>query len=186
MIARIITILVLLVVLPVQAASLAYEIHKINKDGTVTLLVKGVKKYKAEDVEVVTRSTRGGLRWQKSILLAKGLGIGVSIYREAKPRGFGMWAKGSPCGFSWEWFRPIKAGKYLKLQEIGVISVKYRKYGGKQEIAEISFDTDISFRLNEERKAGVVTHRILIRKGSVFVLPEGSMLQIQKPSARSC
>lgn len=138
------------------------------------------------DIQIERREYQGQVHWSKSIPLEKGFGIGASIYREPEITGFGIWARGSACGFSWEWFNVAGPGKFEKLQESGEVSVIHRKVGPNKEIAEIHFDTDVSLRLNESKEVGGTTHRILIRKGSVLKSPVNNASQGTVAPARPC
>lgn len=176
------TLLLSLYASVVSAATIEYEIYSYMGEDNGVLLAKGARTYDEADVEVIEKEHRGEVHWAKSLELEGGFRIGASIYREPRITGFGLWAKNSPCGFSWEWFNASSSDTFKKLQEGGVVSVKYRKVEGLLEIAAISFESDIFLRLNETRKevAGV-THRILIKKGSVLVFATSNALQ--RPAA---
>lgn len=166
---HLITFLFLFLGSQAHSETIMYEIYEYidNPDGV--LIAKGTKDYSGSDINVVEKNHDGEIHWAKSLELLSGYGIGASIYREPKTKGFGLWGVGSPCGFSWEWFRLAEPGEFNKLKESGSVSVKFHKVDGLEEIVEIHFDTDISMRLNETRKkVGEVTHRILVKKGSVL------------------
>lgn len=186
MLNRIVLIALLCASMPAWAEKLFYEIYSLDLNGKQTLLAKGVKEYTDSDIQIESREYRGKIHWSKSLALEKEFGIGASIYREPEITGFGIKAKGSPCGFSWEWFNVLSPGKFKKLQESGEVSVAYREIGNMKEIAEIHFDTDISLRLNESKEVGKETHRILIKKGSVLKLPPNNAFQGTASLTRRC
>lgn len=174
------------VALPAWAEKIVYELSSLDGNGNPTLLAKGSKKYSDSDIRIEKREHRGEVHWSKSLSLEKGFGIGASIYQEPEITGFGIWAEGSACGFSWEWFNVTGPGKFKKLQESGEVSVVYREVRQNKEIAEIHFDTDISLRLNESKEVGKKTHRILVRKGSVLKFPPNNAFQGTVALARPC
>jgi hypothetical protein len=169
---------------PVWAEKLSFEIYKLDEKGARIRIAEGVKEYQDADFEV--RKGRGDKHWSKSLSLANGFGVGASIYQEPKITGFGMWAQGSGCGFSWEWFNLSGPNSYVKLQESGEVSVLYRGAKEEKEIAEIKFDTDVSLRLRETRTVNRETHRILIKKGSILKFPSNSNLQQAAALSRPC
>lgn len=179
MLSRFVLAVLLCVATPAWAAKIVYEIYSLDANRSPTLLAKGIKEYSDSDIRIERREHRGQVHWSKSLPLEKGFGVGASIYREPEITGFGIWAEGSLCGFSWEWFNVKSPGKFKKLQESGEISVVYREMEKNKEIAEIHFDTDISLRLNESKEVGKKTHRILIRQGSVLKFPPNNALQGQ-------
>lgn len=186
MLNRIVLIVLLFVPLPTWAEKLIYEIYSLDGDKKPTLLAKGVKEYSDSDIQIEKKEYQGQVHWAKFIGLEKEFGVGASIYREQEVTGFGIWAKGSPCGFSWEWFNIRGPGKFNKLQESGEVSVTYREIEKAKEIAEIHFDTDISLRLDESNEVGKKTHRILIKQGSVLKFPPNNALQGTVALARPC
>jgi hypothetical protein len=157
------------IAMPISAESINYEISAISKDNVKTVLVQGVKEYSVKDI-VVEESKKGReTHWSKSLPLEKDFSVGASVYREKKLEGFGLWAKdGGARSFSWEWFSIEKPGVFNKLQEGGSIEVTYQGGPLVEEIAAISFKTDISLRINNSSEVGGVTHRVLIKKGSVL------------------
>ena len=165
------TVLIVLCVFSVVVfgESITYEIYRFTENNVKKLIGKGVKEYTLSDVEVIEKEHKGGVHWAKSLALEGGYRVGASIYRESEITGFGLWAKKSSCGFSWEWFNASGSETFSKLQEGGSVSVEYNEIDGLKEIVKVSFDTDISLRINETRKEiGGVTHRILIKKGSIL------------------
>lgn len=170
---------------PAWAQQIEYQIFTVDEGGNQTKIADGVKEYSETDFEIF--KGHGNNHWSKSLELAQGFGVGASIYQEPAISGFGMWAQGSPCGFSWEWFNRSGPSSFIKLQESGEISVVMRgdEGGGTKEIAEIKFDTDISLRLNESKRERE-THRLLIRKGSVLKFPSNTRLQTAAALPRSC
>lgn len=167
--------------------SISYEIYSFvgNSDGQ--LIAKGTKEYSLSDIEVIEKEHRGEIHWAKALELEDGFKVGASIYREPEITGFGLWAKQTPCGFSWEWFNISGPSKYNKLQEGGSISVEYYKSNGLKEIIAVHFDTDISLRLDEARKEiGGKTHRILVKKGSILKFSPNAALQQTAALTRPC
>jgi hypothetical protein len=155
-----------------NAQKIDYEIFGIEKDGKTTTLATGIKEYGDSDFQITEMTSSNGERhWKKLLMLKDGFAIGVSIYREPEITGFGLWAKRSDCGFSWEWFNLSGPDTYIKLQESGEISASYRTIQAMREISEIRFDTDVSLRLNESNNIKRETHRILIKKGSILRFP---------------
>lgn len=165
-----------------RAEKIEYEIFALDEAGKPTLLAKGVKEYADADVEIEERNVRGEIHWSKSLLLEGGFSVGGSIYREPQVTGFGLWARHSACGFSWEWFNASASGRFKKLQETGQLSVTYRNVGSMKEISEIVFDTDVSLRLNESQDIHRDTHRILVKKGSVLKFPPNNSLHRTRAS----
>ncbi|MFV1997777.1 MAG: hypothetical protein ACC641_07170 [Acidiferrobacterales bacterium] len=181
------TIIFILLSSTAYAEEIIYEIYSYTDNPKGTLISKGVKKYAFKDITVVEKEYKGEKHWSKSLELDNGFFIGASIYREARITGFGLKAIGAPCGFSWEWFNESAPGKFDKLQEGGAISVKYYELGGLKEIVEIHFDSDISLRLNETRKTiGGITHRILVKKGSVLKFSPNNAFQRTAALSRPC
>lgn len=186
MLIRFVFVALFSVAAPAWAAEVVYELYSLDANGESALLAKGTKRYSDADFEVERREHRREVHWSKSLPLEKGLGIGASIYQEPDVTGFGMWATGSPCGFSWEWFNVAGPGKFKKLQESGEVSVSYRAIGPNKEIAEIRFDTDVSLRLNESKEVGRTTHRVVIRKGSVIKFPPSEGYERVATRTRRC
>lgn len=165
-----------------KAEKIDYEIFALDEAGKPSLLAKGTRDYGDADIEVKERNSKGEIHWSKSIELEGGFSIGASIYREPEVSGFGLMAQHSPCGFSWEWFNASTPGHFKKLQEMGYLAVAYRNVGAMKEIAEIVFETDVSLRLNDSRDIHRVTHRILVRKGSVLKYPSNNSLHQTRTS----
>lgn len=159
-----------------RAEKIDYEIYAIDEAGKPAFMAKGVKEYVDADLEIDERNVRGEIHWLKSLELEGGFLVGASIYRVPKVTGFSLWAKRSPCGFSWEWFKASASGRFKKLQETGQLSVTYRNVGPVKEISKIVFDTDVSLRLNEPPNKAQKTHRILVKKGSVLKFPPNNSL----------
>ncbi|HAW52261.1 MAG TPA: hypothetical protein DCX54_08040 [Flavobacteriales bacterium] len=152
-----------------HAETIEYEITRISEGNTSTLIAKGKKEYSAEDIIVKEDKCPGQEHFSKKLMLEKGFGIGASIYQEPKLTGFGLWGvieRGR--SFSWEWFNLRQPGIFKKLQENGTVSVSCIDDPRYEEIGEIYFSTDISFRINTSQEIGRVTHRILIKKGSIL------------------
>jgi hypothetical protein len=168
-----------------RAEKVEYEIFALDEAGKPTLIAKGVKEYGDADVEIEERNVRGEIHWSKSLQLEGGFSVGGSIYREPQVTGFGLWARHSACGFSWEWFNASASGHFKKLQESGQLSVTYRNVGSMKEISEIVFDTDVSLRLNESQDIHRDTHRILVKKGSVLKFPPNNSLHRTSASGAS-
>ena len=161
--------LFLLLALPVGAETIEYEITSISSENVASVLAKGAKDYSVKNIVVEERTRNGEVHWVKTLPLEKGFAVGASIYREQKLTGFGLWAVGDGCrSFSWEWFNVEKPGIFRKLQEGGMVAVTYQGQPLVEEIAEITFKTDISLRVNNSCEVGKVTHRVLIKKGSVL------------------
>lgn len=161
--------ILLLTAMSVGADTIDYEITSITNENGTTLLAKAVKQYSVKDIVVEERNRNGEIHWAKSLPLQKDFAVGASVYREPKLTGFGLWASGGGCrSFSWEWFNMEKPGIFKKLQEGGVVEVAYQGLPLVEEIAEITFMTDISLRVNNGCEVGKVTHRVLVKKGSVL------------------
>lgn len=167
--------------------SISYEIYSFMGSPEGQLIARGTKEYALSDIEVTEKEYMGEIHWTKVLELEDGFKIGTSIYRETEITGFGLWAKQTPCGFSWEWFNASGPGKYNKLQEGGSISVEYHESNGLKEIVTVRFDMDISLRLDEERKEiDGITHRILVKKGSVLKFSPDNALQRTVAQSRPC
>ncbi len=165
-----------------RAEKIEFEIYAIDEANKPALITKGGKEYGDADLEIEERNSRGEIHWSKSLELEGGFSVGASIYRETEVTGFGLWAKHSPCGFSWEWFNATASGRFKKLQEAGQLSVTYRDVGPMKEISEIVFDSDVSLRLNESQDIHRKTHRILVKKGSVLKFPPNNSLHRTRAS----
>lgn len=154
-----------------RAEEINYEIFSVDGAGKLTLIGAGVKVYADSDFKVERRGSNKEAHWSKELELEKGFRIGLSSYREPVVEGFGLWAKRSPCSFSWEWFGAIDATRFAKLQEGGRVGVAYTKHGSDLEISSINFDSDVSLRIDESPDTDRTTHRVLIKAGSVLKLP---------------
>lgn len=151
------------------AESVDYEITSFSDDNVATLLAKGKAEYSAKDLVIEEKNFQGETAWSKSIRLVEGFSIGASVHREPKLTGFGLWAHHEGCrSFSWEWFNLERPGIFRKLQEKGVVTVTYQGLPLIEEIASIHFDTDVSLRINDSCEVEKLTHRVLIKKGSVL------------------
>lgn len=166
-----------------RAERIEYEIHSIDDAGKPTPIGAGAKEYADSDFLVEQRSTQRETHWSKELELENGFRIGVSSYREPVVAGFGLWAKRSPCGFSWEWFDATDANRFAKRQEGGGLLVTYTKFGSDLEISRISFESDVSLRLNESPDTLKMTHRVLIKAGSVLKLPPSVAFQKARTQA---
>lgn len=158
------------------ANSIKYELYDFTDNEKGKLVSKGVKDYKVSEVVSLEKTSKksGEVWWKKTLWLDNGYGIGVSIHRDMEIRGFGLTGelscKIARCAFSWEWFKKGGDNIFNKLQESGQIKISTRKINEKNEISKIHFLSDISLRVQSLKKIGVVTHRILIKKGSELVL----------------
>ncbi len=176
-----------LLALAARAESISYEIYSFMDGAEGKLLAQGTKNYSLSDIKVIENEYKGEVHWSKYLELEDGFKVGSSIYREPQITGFGLWAKQSPCGFSWEWFRASGAGSFRKLQEGGAVSVVFHDANGLKEIVAVHFDTDISLRLNETwKEVGGITHRILVKKGSVLKFSPNKAIQQTVALARPC
>ena len=161
----------------VSADSISFEIYSYLDSSEGVLIAEGIREYAPADIVVTEKAYRGEVHWEKYLEVEGGFRVGASIYREAEVTGFGIWAKSTPCSFSWEWFKLSGPRIFSKLQEQGQVSVEYREVGGLKEIAAIHFDTDISLRLNETKnEVGAVTYRVLMKKGSVLKFSPGNVI----------
>ena len=151
------------------AESVEYEITSFSDLNVATLLTKGKTEYSVKDLVIEEKNFQGEIFWSKSIRLEGGFSIGASVHREPKLTGFGLWAVHDGCrSFSWEWFNLERPGIFRKLQEEGALTVTYQGLPLVEEIASIHFDTDVSLRINDSCEVDKVTHRVLIKKGSVL------------------
>ncbi len=146
------------------ASSVAYEIFHFTKDKNGQLVAEGNKEYSYGDIKVSCDENH----CRKTLLLERGYGVGASVYREPRLKGFGIWATRNNEGFSWEWFGRDGEDKFKKLQEGGMVTVKYQGLPVLEEIAEIRFDTDVYLRLDESHSSDGDTQRILIKKDSIL------------------
>lgn len=154
------------------AGTITYEIVDYTSDAQGRSITKGIKQQTPKDITVVKQEGRGIVLWSKSVHLDKGFSIGFSDSRDKVLKGFGMWVQTKPDRFSWDWFNQSQGQVFEKLRERGSVKVRTSGEPTFQEIAEIEFLTDISLRLIEPGSDGKVTHRVNIKKGSVFsVLP---------------
>lgn len=166
-----------------QADTLHYEIYRMSDTSPPTLLVKDSKTYSEGDFQV---KPLGEKRWSNSMELEQGFRIGVTLDQGAKTGGFTLWANHKPADVSNEQFRLRKADVYEKLEEGGLVSVAHHNPRGGHGISSITFDTDISLRIQEKdapapsdpAKAGTdhgkplkTTYRVLIKQGSILNLP---------------
>ncbi len=170
------SILFFLLLLPglIGASSVSYELYDFTENDGGDLIASGTKSYSPDEIEVIERiDNPEEVWWEKILWLEKGYGVGASIHREDAITGFGLTGelncKRYRCPFSWDWFNQSSGGYFTKLQESGRVRIETRRVNGKVEISKIEFLSDVSLRINATReKIGVVTHRILIKKGSTL------------------
>ncbi len=160
------------------AASISYVITDCSDPAHPSEIAHGTKTYSPDDVEVIARGGDKHPFLLKSIDLADGFQIGASVFSEKTIDGFGLWAELTGLravwhgrGFSWEWFYQPVDGVFRKLQEGGRVRVTFREVQGLKEIAMITFESDVSLRINNTGEVGAVTHRVLVKKGSVLEFP---------------
>ncbi|HKE49577.1 MAG TPA: hypothetical protein VKB52_16035 [Rhodanobacteraceae bacterium] len=134
-------------------------------------IARGTKIYSPSDLQVDARGTGKSDFFSKSLELARGFRIGASVTREPVIDGFGLWGTLDDGSFSWEWFDRSQGSVFKKLQENGRVSVTFRDVRGLQEPASITFESDVSLRINETNQVGKVTYRILVKKDSVLEFP---------------
>jgi hypothetical protein len=154
-----------------DAASVSYVITDYVDPAHPREVASGTKTYSASDIRVVPCGAGDEQFFKKSLKLAAGYWIGASINREKNIDGFGLWATHGPRSFSWEWFDRPDGDVFQKLQEGGSVRVTWRVVEGLEELASITFESDVSLRVDETFEVGKVSHRILIRKGSVLEFP---------------
>lgn len=155
-----------------DAVAIAYVITDYTDATNPREIASGTKSYSSPSVQVEQRGDGKKTFLSESIELADGYRVGASIYRENRIDGFGLWAKRDKQSFSWEWFYQLEGDEFKKLQESGNVRVLFRNMRGLQQLASIIFESDVSLRMNQSSEIGKVTHRILIKKGSVFEFPK--------------
>jgi len=154
-----------------NAASISYVITDCTDATNPKEIASGTVSYSQSDIQVEQRGNDKQSFWSKSLELDAGYRVGASIYREKQIDGFGLWATHDRRSFSWEWFDQPRGDKFKKLQESGSVRVTYRNVQDLQELASITFESDVSLRINQTDEVGKVTHRILVKKGSVLEFP---------------
>ena len=158
----------------VSATSVSYELYDFTENDSGKLVASGTKNYSHGELEIIERAdSPGEIWWEKILWLEKGFGVGASIHREDAITGFGLTGelvcKKYKCPFSWDWFNQTNGNHFSKLQESGSVRIETRRINGKVEISKIEFLSNVSLRINATRdEIGAVTHRVLIKKGSVL------------------
>jgi len=152
------------------AASISYVITDSTDWINPPEIASGTKTYSQSDIRVEPNENGKRPFRSESLELAGGYRIGASIFREKKINGFGLWAERDERSFSWEWFDRPEGNVFKKLQEGGHVRVTFREIEGLQELASITFETDVSLRIQQDGDDDV-TYRILVKKGSVLEFP---------------
>jgi hypothetical protein len=157
---------------PLCAGDVTYEIVDYSTDSTGRIVASGTKSQLPKDLSVTRQGTPTKPLWSKSIELAKGYRIGLSDSKDTTLTGFGMWIETTPHQFSWDWFDLTEGAVFAKLQEGGLVRVTTAGAPANQEIASITFLTDVSLRQIDSTIGRRVVTRVNIKKGSVLdVLP---------------
>ncbi len=134
------------------------------------LVGKDTQEYSLSDIEVIAIERKyNGVHWAQALELEGGFRVGTSIYREPEITSFGLWAKHGPCGLSWEWFNVDASSPLIckKLQASSAVSVEYHETEELKAIVAVHFDTDISLRLNENRKEKCILHNTFQRTAAL-------------------
>lgn len=129
--------------------------------------------YAHKDIRVESGPAGDVQNWRKTLALSNGFQIGVSVYREPRIEGFGMWIRKNNGGFSWEWFERDGNDSFRKLQGPGQLRVRFSRSQGLEEIAKIEFLTDVTMRLNTRWLIPFLkgdSDQVLVKKGSVLWL----------------
>ena len=157
---------------PLCAGDVVYEIVDYSTDSNGHIVATGTKSQVPKDMRVIRQGSPEKPLWSKSIELAKGFRIGLSDSKDTTLAGFGMWVETTPDQFSWDWFDLSEGNVFAKLKEGGLVRVTTTGAPANQEIASITFLTDISLRQIDSTIGRRVVTRVNIKKGSVLdVLP---------------
>lgn len=152
---------------------------KLNKRPPSTEDVKGVY----EEVDRDPRSKDVVDYWDlKAIRLSPGYYITYAEHpAPAGLAGFGISSgvgelpTGEGCGltFSWDWFNFDSAGRAVKLQEEGVISIERESKTSRQEVTRMRFETDVSLRISMRGQGNPLQPRwrIIVAQGSEIWWP---------------
>lgn len=157
----------------VLAESIEYELYDFTSAPEGVLVAAGTIEYSVDDVRIIQKKSKEGEIWWKKILwLEHGYGISASVYIESEVTGFGLTGTldNELCkhAFSWEWFQQKEGLDFYKIQEGGAVRIQTSEKDGGKVISKVVFETDISLRINTADDIKSVTHRILIKKGSVL------------------
>ncbi len=179
-------LLLCLLTFSATADTITYEIFSYKRDPNGVLLAQGSRQYSVADIEVVEKGYRDTY-WEKSIELEDGFKLGASIYRKPAINSLGLWIRYGACGYSWEKFIAHEPGEFRKALETGDLSVEYFAIDGMTEVSAIHFDSDIILKLDKTgNEIGRITHRVLIKKGSVLRFARGNNPPQQPVTALSC
>ena len=155
---------------------IAYVIQDCSQPGEPAVIGEGVKLYTDADWIVIDIADPER-PWRSFMLpLEQGFGIGTSVFSDPVMTGFGLWVEKDSrrAGFSWEWFVRRSPGRFGKLQESGLLRVKTHGQPQFEELARITFETDVSLRYKSyaiTRDLMTITHRVDIERGSVIRIP---------------
>jgi hypothetical protein len=146
--------------------------------GKRVLVHKGTHEYIAKDVLVEVKSGDGMSFKDESVVLPGDFRVGASVHPDEKLTGFGLWMEKPPSSFSWEWFDLDKDMTFKKLKGGGSVKVTVRGFPVMEEMASVEFLDDITLRMRDDTlcKAGEdvtekKTHMMIVKKGSVLLLP---------------
>ena len=166
--------------LPSLAESFFFEVYVLEGSGK-RLLSKGEKNYPRKDIEVTKVSGQGETFANMSLDLGNGFAVGCTDDGQASVEGIGLWMNRVPdpdesdqyAGFSWELYRRSTGATFKKVIGDGQIRIETRRSGEIEWLTRIEFLDDTVFRLVAKRgaKPSVISHEMLIRKGSVLAFP---------------
>jgi hypothetical protein len=149
------------------AGDIQFEIRDVSTPSASKVIASGLKKQSPKDV--IDKRIPGIPQSVGLILLAEGFALKVSTPDKNPIDGFGLSGWSTTGLFSWEWFDQNNGTTYLKRQEGGSLKVATVIDSGLMKIASIEVLSDVSLRL-EVSGSNTVSHRILLKKGSVIDL----------------
>lgn len=176
------------------AESIAFELYKVERDGSRVLLEAGRKEYSPAEMVVHPEFRQGAFYGvSKEIELANGFSVGTLDTYESPKTGFGLWVNklpvgSDPNGFSWEWFSQGSDGKFKRLQGRAPISVETKMHSSTQEeLLRVEFEADVEMDYKENiccaNPSEYPTHVLVIKSGSVLAFPSVSPNKVVKPFA---
>ncbi len=158
------------------ADEIEYAIYEVPFfKGEPRLVKEGKRRYAHADVQTVEGPLPGVADEEKVLSIANGFTLATALYREPRIDGFGLTISKHGQGFSWEWFNRQGEDVYDKLQGTGQVQVRFKRSGGKEQLAEILFLDDVTLRL--DRYWLIPFHSgksdlLVIKRGSVFYLQD--------------
>lgn len=165
------------------AETVMWQAAAVVRTGERQVLAKGVKTYSpARDIVVQKHRRRrdGAVVWSKSLLLSDTFAVATNVRHKRRHRGFGLVVnrRGHQNGYSWNWFKRVRAGEFQQSRGSGRVSVTLRKVSDQEELESVEFLDDVTLLYLDDvrRPPGAHSHEVVIRRGSVlrFAAPEAA------------